>query len=161
MAVTAITKRGEALQTKAHMPRHRADAPYDLMIIGWPILNAAPLNGHEIDEFRDALVAKEARDERIRLRKIQLLAVRRRKRRNFKETSFVIVENRGKNTRRIKVRQATPIDRSIHSHQRHAVKITDDSVIFDGLIGHGFSCDNKVVGFEMTLMKVNNFILTQ
>src|ERR1700731_3805150 len=55
---------------------------------------------------------------------------------DLEETSFVLVENRGEDAWRIEVRQAAPVDRTVHAHQRDRVQVADDTVGLDRLIGH-------------------------
>jgi len=62
--------------------------------------------------------------------------------RNPEVSPFVIVENCGKHTGRVKERKAEPINGSIHADQSGGLHIADESVIFNGLIGHG---DNEQI----------------
>src|ERR1700722_5342328 len=55
---------------------------------------------------------------------------------DLEEASFVLVENRGEDAWRIEVRQAAPVDRTVHAHQRDRVQVADDTVGLDRLIGH-------------------------
>src|ERR1700731_2584624 len=55
---------------------------------------------------------------------------------DLEETSFVLVENRGEDAWRIDGRQAAPVDRTVHAHQRDRVQVADDTVGLDRLIGH-------------------------
>jgi hypothetical protein len=56
--------------------------------------------------------------------------------RDLEEASFALIENRGEDAWRVELRKATPIDRTIHAHQRDRVQVADDAVGLDRLISH-------------------------
>src|SRR6266446_9231494 len=58
--------------------------------------------------------------------------------------SFVLVENRGEDAWRLELRQAAPVDRTIHAHQRDRVQVADDAVGLDRLIGHSSPAFQRV-----------------
>src|SRR5262249_8922557 len=55
---------------------------------------------------------------------------------DLEEASFALIENRGEDAWRVEVRKATPVDRTVHAHQRDRVQVADDAVGLDRLIGH-------------------------
>src|SRR5262249_15987995 len=56
--------------------------------------------------------------------------------RDLEEASFALIENGGKNAWRVELRKATPVDRTIHAHQRDRVQVADDAIGLDRLIDH-------------------------
>jgi hypothetical protein len=56
--------------------------------------------------------------------------------RDLEEASFALIENRGEDAWRVELRKATPVDRTVHAHQRDRVQVADDAVGLDRLIGH-------------------------
>src|SRR5262249_58232624 len=56
--------------------------------------------------------------------------------RDLEEASFGVIENRGEDAWRVELRKATPVDRTVHAHQRDGVQVADDAVGLDRLIGH-------------------------
>jgi hypothetical protein len=55
---------------------------------------------------------------------------------DLEEASFVLIENRGEDAWRVEVRQAAPVNRTVHAHQRDRVQVADDPIGLDRLIGH-------------------------
>src|SRR5208337_5133908 len=56
--------------------------------------------------------------------------------RDLEEASFVLVENCREDAWRVEVRQAAPVDRTVHAYQRDRMQVADDAVGLDRLIGH-------------------------
>src|SRR5712672_3442453 len=80
---------------------------------------------------------QEPRDQNIRRRPIKLSRFNAlRHRHNLEPPALFIIQNRAKHARRIKMRRAIPVDRSIHPHQRRRPHVSDNPVILNRLISH-------------------------
>src|SRR5258707_5604482 len=51
-------------------------------------------------------------------------------------TPFLVVEDRREDARRVKVRQATPVDGPVDANQGNGVQVADDAVGLDRLVAH-------------------------
>src|SRR5215471_14163782 len=58
---------------------------------------------------------------------------------DLEEPAFAPVEHCGEDAWRVELRQAAPVDRTVHPHQRDRVQVADDAVGFDWLVGHFFT----------------------
>src|SRR5262249_39783365 len=54
--------------------------------------------------------------------------------RDFEEASFAVIENGGEDAWGVELRKATPVDRTVHAHQRDRVQGADDAAGPDWLI---------------------------
>src|SRR6516165_9093800 len=72
----------------------------------------------EVDHFADAVRAEEARHQHVAVGQVYLLALGLVEAGDLEEAPFLLVENRAKNAWRVEVRQAAPVDRTVHAHQR-------------------------------------------
>jgi hypothetical protein len=82
------------------------------------------------------LGAKKARQQHIAVGQVHLLVLGLIEARDLEEASFALIENRGEDAWRVELRKATPVDRTVHAHQRDRVQVADDAVGLDRLIGH-------------------------
>src|SRR5262249_24806462 len=94
------------------------------------------LDRHQVDHFADAVRAEEARHQHVAVGQVHLLVLGLVEAGDLEEASFLLVENRAKNAGRVEVRQAAPVDRTVHTHQRHRVQVANDAVGLDRLIDH-------------------------
>src|SRR4029077_9155898 len=97
--------------------------------------SAAASDGHVILHLAHAICMQKTRNENGGIRPIELLVndlVPRQG--NPKAPAFPVIQNCGKDAWRIEVRQAEPVDRAVHPHQRGGVHIPDKSVILDRLV---------------------------
>ena len=94
------------------------------------------LDRHEVDHFADPLGAKKARQQHVAVGQVHLLMLPLVEARDLEEASFALIENRSEDAWRVKVRKATPVDRTVHAHQRDRMQVADDAIGLDRLIGH-------------------------
>ncbi|MCA9452784.1 MAG: hypothetical protein KC584_09175, partial [Nitrospira sp.] len=66
-------------------------------------------------------------------------------RRTFKAAPSGIIQNRAEQAGSVEIRLAEPIDRPVHADQCSRLHISDQAVIFDGLIGHCYKRVNLVI----------------
>jgi hypothetical protein len=90
---------------------------------------------HVILDFANSVCMQESRDEDIGFRPIELLVAEIIAcRSNLESPAFLVVEDGGEYTRRVKSREAKPIDRAVHADQGCCPHVTDDTVVLDRLI---------------------------
>jgi hypothetical protein len=108
------------------------------------LASARVLDRHEVDHFADPLGAEEARQQHVAVGQVHLLVLGLVEAGDLEEASFVLVENRGEDAWRVELRQAAPVDRTVHAHQRDRVQVADDAVGLDRLIGHSSAAFQRV-----------------
>src|SRR5580658_4888440 len=59
------------------------------------------------------------------------------RRRDLEAAPFFVIEQGGKDARRIETGETEPIDRPVHADERSGPHVADKAVIFDRLIAHG------------------------
>ena len=128
-----VVESGLAFEPEAHGPAH---GPHDANDLVRLLAAARVLDRHEVDHFADPLGAEEARHQHVAVGQVHLLVLGLVEAGDLEEASFVLVENRGEDAWRVEVRQAAPVDRTVHAHQRDRVQVADDTVGLDRLIGH-------------------------
>src|SRR6266404_2574814 len=133
-----------AFEPEAHGPPYGPHDANDLVCL---LATAHVLDRHEVDHFADPLGAKKARQQHIAVGQVHLLVLGLVEAGDLEEASFALVENRGEDAWRVEVRQAAPVDRTVHAHQRYRVHVADDAVALDWLVGH-FLTGLSQGGFE-------------
>src|SRR5262249_39631214 len=75
--------------------------------------------------------------------------------RNLKEPSIALIENRREDAWRVEVRKATPVDRTVHAHERHRMQVADNAVGLDRLIGHfGTRFSKRPIGGQGIILDI-------
>jgi hypothetical protein len=98
---------------------------------------SALLNRHVICQLGYTFFGKEARQQNIRIRQVELAYAHVRELgRNLKAATFAVIEQRRKDSWRIEIRVAEKIDRAVHACQRNRPHVTDNAVILDRLKTH-------------------------
>jgi hypothetical protein len=92
------------------------------------------MDRHEVDHFPDPVSAEEARHKYVAIGQVHLLVLGLVE--AGYEASFSLVENRAEDAWRIEVRQAAPVDRTIHAYQRDSMQVANDAIGLDRLIDH-------------------------
>src|SRR5262249_3714986 len=114
------------------------------------------LDRHEVDHFADPLGAKKARQQHVAVGQVHLFVLGLVEARDLEAATFALIENRGEDAWRVELRKATPINRTVHAHQRDRVQVADDAVGLDRLIWHFDTCQraglNAVRGSFSTFM---------
>ena len=128
-----VVESGLAFEPEAHGPAHGAHDANDPVRL---LASARVLDRHEVDHFADPLGAEEARQQHVAVGQVHLLVLGVVEAGDLEEASFVLVENRGEDAWRVELRQAAPVDRTVHTHQRDRVQVADDAVGLDRLISH-------------------------
>src|SRR5262245_55227184 len=137
-----------AFEPEAYGPPYGPHDANDLVCL---LAAAHVLDRHEVDHFADPLGAKKARQQHVAVGQVHLLVLGLIEARDLGEASFALIENRGEDAWRVELRKATPVDRTVHAHQRDRVQVADDAVGLDRLIGHfgtrisksGMSCEER------------------
>ena len=104
------------------------------MVIRSAAFKSARLDGHEIGDLGDTVVAEEARDQDVGFRKVELFTARLADQADLEEPALGVIEESGKNARRVKPRQTAPIDGTIHADQGNRMQVTDDAVVFNRFV---------------------------
>lgn len=55
---------------------------------------------------------------------------------DLEAAAFGVVEQRAENAGGVEVGRAMPIDGTVHADEGDGAHVADDSVVFDGLVGH-------------------------
>src|SRR5262249_10023055 len=127
-----------AFEPEAHGPAY---GPHDANDLVYLLATAHVLDRHEVDHFADPLAAKKAGQQHVAVGQVHLLVLGLVEARDLEEASFALIENRGEDAWRVEVRKTTPVDRTVHAHQRDRVQVADDAVGLNRLIGH---CDTRL-----------------
>src|SRR5262249_14578 len=133
MRLPRVVESRLAFEPEAHGPAHGPHNANDLVHLP---AAAHVLDRHEVDHFADTLGAKKARQQHVAVGQVHLLVLSLVEARDLEEASFALIENGGKNAWRVELRKATPVDRTIHAHQRDRVQVADDAIGLDRLIDH-------------------------
>src|SRR5262249_35831358 len=81
---------------------------------------------HVVLDFADSIRMQESRYEDVRVRPIELLIAKvAPDRRDAEPPTLFCVKDRGKYTRRIKMRQTKPVDGAIHADQGRGPHVAD------------------------------------
>jgi effector-binding domain-containing protein len=113
------------------------------VVIPWRVRRKA--NRHEVLQLSNPVRKQEARYQDIRRGPIKLFVPHMiADWGDLKSASIYVVQERSKDTGRIKVRVTIPVDRTIHAHKGDRTHVADDSVVFDGLIWHRCSLQAPV-----------------
>jgi hypothetical protein len=115
VADASVIESGPAFHPERHLAPHAVDLAHDVVP---KAARGARLDGHEIGDFADSVFGQEARKQDIGLGKVHLPMARFAFGADAEEPSLLIVEYRGKDTRRIEVRKAAPIDGSVPADER-------------------------------------------
>jgi hypothetical protein len=137
--IPRVIESRETLQSESHRAGNRHDSANDLVRIGLLPPETARLNGHKVDHLSYAVTAEKACDQYIGIWEIELLASAWGNRTDLEVATSIIVQKGGKYARRIKVREAAPVDRTVHADQSHRVKVPYNTVVFNGFVSHGLS----------------------
>src|SRR5436309_4723183 len=114
-----------AFEPEAHGPAY---GPHDANDLVQLLAAAHLLDRHEVDHFADPLGAKKARQQHVAVGQVHLLMLALVEARDLEETSFALIENRGEDAWRVEPRKATPVDRTVHAHQRDRVQGPGDAL---------------------------------
>jgi hypothetical protein len=124
-----IVKAGRADHAKADFAADRLDAAHQVMRL------FDLLHRHTVRNLCHPVRGQKARQEDIGIREIQLFLARvYQPRRNLKPPALLPVEQGGKDGGRVEVGKGHKVDGAIHPHQGYGIEITDDAVVFNGLI---------------------------
>jgi hypothetical protein len=89
-------------------------------------------HGHEVGHLGDTLSIEEPRQQHVGVGEIELLARGALEERRDLEASAALRVDQGcEDRRRVEVRQAEEVDRSVHAHQSDGAEIADDAVFPD------------------------------
>ena len=124
---------GFAVEAAREHAAHGVDDPHDFVLL----VVATLADRHEVDHFAHSLLAEEARDQNVRLGQVKLAVRAVVLDGDLEGAALLVVEDGPEHARGIEMRQAAPVDRPVVSHQRHRAQVTNDSVGFNGLVGHG------------------------
>src|SRR6516225_1436877 len=124
MGPPRVVESGLAFEPEAHGPTY---GPHDANNLVYLLAAVRVLDRHEVNHFANPLGAEEARQQHIAVGQVHLLVLGLVETRDLEETSFVLVENSGEDAWRVEVRQATPVDRTVHAYQRDRVQVADDA----------------------------------
>ena len=91
--VAGVIESRKAFQAKAHTSCYGADPSNDLMIVWRCVNQAAPLDGHEIDEFGNPVGAIKPRNQNIGIRQVKLFAALRGYRGDFEVSALFIIQD--------------------------------------------------------------------
>src|SRR5258706_6351050 len=106
------------------------------------LLAGVGMHGHEVDDFAYAASGQETRDQHIRVRPIKLLMRNvAGARGDSKKSSLLRIQDRAEHAGGIESRKTEPIDRAVFPDKRGSAKISNDSVILNGLVGHDSPID--------------------
>ena len=135
MRLAGIVEGRHALEAKLHAAandRDSADEPV-AVLLGC----VARLDGHEVDNLTDGVRRKEAGDQYVCVGVIELLGFEVFfYRADTEVAAFARVEDRGKDSRRIEMRETHPVYRAIDANKCRGVHVTDKTVVFNGQIAH-------------------------
>src|SRR6516164_3581911 len=96
---------------------------------------ASSAEGHVVLHFADALVMEEPRDQDGGVRPIELLAAEVVTCRGDAEApARLVVQQSGEDTGGVEVRQAQPVDGTVHPDQRGGAQVADNAVMLYGLV---------------------------
>ena len=97
------------------------------------------LYGHKIGNLGHAINRKEARDENIGFRQIELFMAHAGYvlGSDTKKTAFVGIEEGTKDARRVETWNAAPINGAIFSHESDRMQVADDGIVFNRLVLRG------------------------
>ena len=125
-----VVEGGTALQMKRQPAADDPDPPDQLVL-----RRAGAADRHVILDLAHAILVQEAGDEDGGVRPVELLAPEVVAGRGDAEAAaLAVVQDGGEDAGGIEVRQAEPVDRAIHPHQRGRAQVADDAVILDGLV---------------------------
>src|SRR5579883_73515 len=100
------------------------------------LVRLASLDGHEIGQFRVAIMRSKTRQQNIRIGIIELLILAGHVGgMDAEEAPFLRVEQCAKDARRVDAWKTIPIDRAILAHQRHRMQIPDNRIVTDRQVG--------------------------
>ncbi len=123
-----------ARDVELHVPADDGDAADDLVGLA---RRAGPAR-HEVLDLADAVGREKARQEHVGVGPVELLArADGCARADAEATPSCVVEQRAEDARRVELREAHPVDRSIAAHQRDGAHVADDAIALDGVVGHG------------------------
>src|SRR5208282_3862991 len=92
-------------------------------------------NRHEIGYFQHAFLGQEPGQKDIGVGEINLLLLASLEQGGQGEaTAFGRVQQRGKDGRRIKLREAHEVDRAVHGDQGDGIKVADDTIAADWFV---------------------------
>src|ERR687897_3406175 len=102
-----------------------------------PVTAYGGAHWHVVRNLPDPVRREEPGDKHVGVRPVHLLAGDAvRGWGDLEVSTLSVVEDRCEDTRGVEVRETEPIDRSIYPHQRHAVHVPNDPVVFFRLIYH-------------------------
>ena len=135
--LAAVVEGRAANGRESYGAAHATDSTVELMIrrgVG------SEADGHEVFDLGDAVFVGEARDENVCRGPVKLLAA------DFvsdgydmEPAAFGVVEKRTENAGGIEIGRAMPVDGAVYADEGDGAHVADDSVVFDGLVGHSNS----------------------
>jgi hypothetical protein len=129
----------ETLESESHRAGNRHDSANDLVRIGLLPPETTRLNGHKVDHFPYTVATEKTGDQYIGIREIELLANARGNRTDLEIASRGTIQKVGKDAWGVEMREAAPVDRTVHADQSHRVKVPYNTVVFNGFVRHGLS----------------------
>jgi hypothetical protein len=134
MALSPVVERGTAGEQHAHAAFNAANAAAKVAIPG---RIGGQSHGHEVFYLDDSVGKQESRHKNICGRPVKLFVSHPVfNGTNLEAAALLIVQNRPEDARRVEMRIGKPIDRAVHAYQSDRAHVADNSVVFDGLIGH-------------------------
>src|SRR5205823_3060858 len=132
MSGAGVVEGRATLQMKRQLAADHTDPPDQFIRY-----RARAADRHVILDLAHALVVQEAGDEDGGVRPVELLVPEVVAGRGNAETpTLPVVQNCGEDARRVKVRQAEPVDRPVHAHQGRRAHVAYDAVVLNGLVCH-------------------------
>ena len=122
-----------AFQAEANGATDCTHNAYNLMGLP-PMLGL--FNGHEVHYLSHPLGAEKACQQDTAVWQVHLFVLLIVQGGDLEEAAFLVVQDGRKNTGRVKVWQATPVDRAIDPDQSDSVEIADHPVAFYGFVAH-------------------------
>src|SRR5262245_44613095 len=103
-------------------------------------------NGHEIHYLSHSLSAEKAGQQDTAVWQVHLFVLLVMQGGDLEEAAFLVVQDGRKNTGRVKVWQAAPVNRAVYPDQSYSVEIADYTIAFYGFVAHLASSFHNIFG---------------
>src|SRR5262249_13739328 len=111
------------------------------------LMGLAPLfglfNGHEVHHLTHPLDAEKAGQQDTAVWQVHLFVLLVVQGGDLEEATFLVVQDGGKKTGRVKVWQAAPVDRAIDPDQSYSVESANHPIAFYGFVAHVASSSSE------------------
>src|SRR5882724_5414864 len=103
-------------------------------------------NGHEVHHLTHPLCAEKACQQDSAVWQVHLFVLLVVQGGDLEAATLLVVQDGRKNTGRVKVWQAAPVDRAIYPDQSYSVEIADHTIAFYGFVAHLASSFHTILG---------------